>query len=270
MSENLIPCTVQVLTRNSMPDVVRCLASLRDFAEVIVLDGYSSDGTRETIGNFPNVRLIDQNRNDLDGEGRIIHFANVRNAGVAAATYPWILMVDADEYVTQDFVDEVRSVVHRNQPGVFEAFRRFYVDGEQVMHCAGYPALQIRLFHTSLILGFGKAVHERLVPKEGVPVERLRAEIAVPQPPLAELRPKYERYLQMEVARTDAMTWGRWFKWVLVRNIRSVLGLAVRLLGIWLLPKKGKRMPLAYELQYMGHLLRLIVRLNPLALSGGH
>lgn len=259
----LIPCTVQVVTRNNAEGIKKCLDSLTMFGEVIVQDGYSTDGTRGVASSYPNVRLMDQNKQYLNNEGRITHFSAMRNESINAAKYDWIFVVDGDEYVDPALIAEVESIVRADQPGVYEAFRRFYIDSVPVMHCSGYPALQIRLFHRTLTNGYRKPVHERLELKPGVITKRLQTELPVPQPPAHTLQAKYDRYLLMEVERQGVMPWGRWFKWILLRNLRSVIGLSLRILWIWIIPRTGKKMPLSHEFAYMRHSLRIIVHTFP-------
>lgn len=265
-----IPCTVQVLTRNNAGGIRACLDSLTMFDEVIVQDGYSTDGTREVASSYPNVRLMDQNRAYLNDEGRITDFAAMRNESIRVAMHDWIFVVDGDEHVDSALIANVAEIVGHNEPGVYEVFRRFYIDGEPVMFCSGYPALQIRLFHRTLTDGYMKPVHERLKLKNGVRTKRLKAELPVPLPPAHTLQPKHDRYLAMEKEWQGVMPWGRWCKWVLARNLRSAIGLCVRLLWIWLIPRKGKRMPLSHEFSYIRHQLRIIIHTFPLRTRAGY
>lgn len=266
---DLIPCSVQVLTRNSMPGIQRCLESLTAFEEVIVQDGGSTDGTRELARTFANVRLMDQDPRFLNDEGRITDFAAVRNHGLAAARHPWILFVDSDEEIGSDLAEEVREIVKRGEPQVYRAFRRFYVQGQKIERCAGYPAYQIRLFHLSCVDGFGKAVHEKLTLHDGVIPIVLQSEIIVPLLPARELEEKYRRYLDMEVRRLGVMPWPRWLRWILFRNLRSALGLTVKTALIWCTPGSGVRMPVTYEWQSIAHALKTtLYTFPPLARRG--
>ncbi len=253
-----IPATVQVLTRNSMPGIKRCLETLTHFAEVIVQDSYSTDGTREEAKKFSNVRLMDQNKAYLDSDGRITHFANMRNESIKAAKYDWLFVVDGDEEITQVMEDEVRSIVEQNVPGVYQAFRRFFVDGHPIMHCCCYPAVQIRLFHRGQVEGYEKAVHERLKLKPGVTMQMLNSELPIPLLPAEKLEAKYERYLRMEVKRLGVIPWGRWFKWVFIRNLKTIVGYTGRVILYRITPRTGKIMPWAYERQFIVHAWRTI------------
>ncbi len=258
-----IPCSVQVLVRNVGPTIGTCLDSLRDFAEVIVQDGRSADGTRETAARYPNVTLMDQNPSFQDETGRIVDFAAMRNESIRAAKHEWVFVIDGDEAVTPAQVAEVRSIVEKNVPGVFVAFRRFVVGGVPVAWSAVYPALQIRLFHRSLTEGYVKPVHERLKLHEGVKTAMLKEELPVPLPPAKALRAKYHRYLLMEAKRASALGFGGWAYWVLLRNLRSTAGMLARLAWIWLVPRRGKRLPLSYEGQFVAHSLKTIAYTFP-------
>lgn len=260
---DLLPCTVQVLTKNSVQSLASCLDTLKDFAEVIVQDGYSTDGTRELLTKYPNVRVLDQDRRFLNAKGAITDFASMRNESIKTARFDWILVVDADEGILPELATEVREILSEKRSGVYQTFRRFFVNGERIDYSSGYPALQIRFFHRSLTEGYTKKIHERLVLKQGVRLQMLRTELPVPLPPASELQAKFDRYFWLEVQRLGVLPYGRWFVWIFLRNLRSVIGLSIRLLWIWLLPRIGKRMPLEYEFQYMRHSLRLIVATFP-------
>lgn len=263
MTTSLISCSVQVLTRNSEKTIVHCLDTLTAFGEVIVQDGHSTDRTVEIAKGYPNVTILSQNPAYLDTEGKIRDFAAIRNESIAAAKYDWVLVVDADEGTKPDMVEEVQEIVVKNEPGVYRAFRRFIIEGKKVMYCAGYPAYQIRLFHRSCVEGYAKPIHERLVVHPGVPLQILRAELPIPLPPAKDLNAKYERYLRMEVERLGVMPWKKWLRWILYRNLRSALAVAVLTLRVQIIPKYGKRMPIAYEWQAIRQSLRTIIHTFP-------
>lgn len=254
-----IPCTAQVLTRDSGASIRACLDGLRRFAEVIVQDGASTDDTREIARSYPNVRVLDQNPAYLDRDGRIVDFAAMRNESLAAARHPWIFVCDSDEDIPASLTEEIAGIVSGNVPGVHRVFRRFFIGAEPIAHCAGYPAYQIRLFHRSCVDGYAKSVHEKLLLRPGVHTQTLHSELSVPLPPPAVLERKYERYLAMETRRIGVLPWKNWFRWIVFRNLRSALGLLVLTGIVWLKPATGKKMPFAYDWQTIRQLLKLIV-----------
>lgn len=263
MTTSLIPCTVQVLTRNSERTIAHCLETLEPFAEVIVQDGHSTDRTVEIAKTYPNVTIMPQNPKYLDNEGRIRDFSAIRNESIFAAKYDWVLVVDADEGIKPDLNEEVRQLIADDKKGVYVAFRRYYVNGEKIMYSSQYPALQIRFFYRPLIVGYQKPVHERIKLKDGVTTHMLTSELPVPLPPAKDLRAKNHRYLIMEAKRAQYITFAGWCKWVLWRNTRTMIGVTLRLLWIWLLPHTGKRLPLSYEMQFLAHSFKTILHTFP-------
>ncbi len=259
-----IPCTVQVLTHNNALTIRQNLESLRAFGEVIVQDGYSTDGTREIAQGYPNVRLMDQDRRFLGGDGYINDFSSMRNLSIFAAKYDWIFPEDADEYLSPEVIEEIRSIVERGEPGVYQAFRRFFINGEPIMHSSGYPAMQIRLFHRSCtVSGYRKPVHELLTLQPNVSVRMLRNELPLPLPPASHLHRKYRRYLDMETRRHRGISLSHWFCFVVWRSLRTMVYLSIRTLWILVTPRTGKRMPLAYEWQAISYSFLLMILTFP-------
>ena len=84
-----IPATVTVLTRNSGKTLERALASVRDFDEIIVCDGGSTDETLE-IAHKHGARVIAQDGQFHDAKGKIYDYAGVRNQTLHAARHNWI------------------------------------------------------------------------------------------------------------------------------------------------------------------------------------
>ncbi len=263
MTQSLIPCSVLVLTRNSEGTIRRCLDALKSFAQVIVQDGGSSDDTLKIAADYANVLITDQNSAYLNEEGRIMDFAAVRNDGLSMAKQEWVFQVDADEIPSEDLVQEILSVIEVGQPGVFNISRRFSVNGRLIAYASVYPALQIRFFHRSLVTGYQKSIHERIAVRSGVTPGKLTAHLIAPLPPAKEVWPKYRRYLMMELARSQTMTIRSWVKWVLLRNLRTMVGYGLRLIRIWGWPRQGAKLPIVYEMQFFAYAFLSIVYLFP-------
>jgi glycosyltransferase involved in cell wall biosynthesis len=100
-----LPVTVVVPTRDEAASLPRCLASLgRDFAEVIVVDSASRDGTA-TIAREAGAQVL-----DFRWDGGLPRKRNW-TLRTHRFTTPWVLFLDADERVTPAFVDELRRVL---------------------------------------------------------------------------------------------------------------------------------------------------------------
>jgi hypothetical protein len=102
-----------------------------------------------------------------------------------------------------------------------------------------------------------KPVHERPEVVPGTPVLHLRHASLAPLGTPADFRAKNERYLRIEAAR-DTGGYATWLRRRVWHTLRSRLIAAVRLCGIWLIPRRGVRLPLRYELPRFGYGWRLI------------
>lgn len=238
-----IPVSTVLLTKNSMKTLQRYMTSMKDVDDIIVLDGGSIDGTREFMQAQPNARVFDQDPRFLDSDGYITDFSGVRNQGYALARHPWILCVDADEEASPALLAEVRRVVERDIPGVYCVQRTFIVDGKPVVMFPVSGFDQVRLFHLSCVRGCVKPVHERLDIIPGSPKNILPVPVFVPLPTAASVRPKFDRYLKIEIAYGHNMPWGRWLRWRLLRNLISIPRMFAANAATYVIPKRGPRYP---------------------------
>jgi len=240
-----IPCSVEILTRNSERTLERCLESVKDFAEIIILDGNSTDRTRDIAGRY-GAKVIKQYENDLPLV-RITDFSEVRNKGLRLASFDWFMYIDSDEYLSPDVVGEICAIsVSSNPPAHIWWQPRKYVLNGKIIDCAStYPNIQMRLFHRSWVTGFIKPIHERIEIRSGARIGTLRSVEYVPFESLEELRSRWQRYSEKEldlyrdagtariakaIARNSAL-----FAFYSLRYARNVMLC------------RGERMPFSYE-----------------------
>ena len=96
-----LPLTGVVVAQNEADRIGRCVASLMPIcAEVIVLDSGSSDDT-VAIAQGLGARV---EHRDWDG------FARQKNAAIAMASQPWVILLDADEWLQADAQAELRAL----------------------------------------------------------------------------------------------------------------------------------------------------------------
>ncbi len=108
-----ISCTIAVLTFNSGKTLERALESAKDFAEILVCDGGSTDGTL-LIAERYGARVLPQDARFKDREGRIMDFSGVRNQTLSAAKYDWFFYLDSDELLTPELVTELDGLIRTN------------------------------------------------------------------------------------------------------------------------------------------------------------
>jgi (heptosyl)LPS beta-1,4-glucosyltransferase len=127
-----------VITKNEASNISACLESLRWAHELIVVDACSTDRTVEIALEHTSSVFI----RSWPG------FGPQKNYGIDRATADWILIIDADERVT----DGLREEIIRSLEGVpddiagFEIPRRNFFYGRWIQGGGLYPDRQLRLF----------------------------------------------------------------------------------------------------------------------------
>jgi len=157
-----IKATAYILTFNSAATLERALHSVRDFDDVLVCDGGSSDDTVRIAQSF-GARVVPQEQSCL-AQGRVIDFACVRTHAIAHARYPWILALDSDESASPELVQEIAQLMH--EPPAPRAYRMpagIVLDGTLMRHSSNYPGYQVRFFHRDAG-AYQKPIHERFIP----------------------------------------------------------------------------------------------------------
>ena len=96
-----LPLSGVVVAFNEADRIERCVTSLRAVcAEVIVVDSGSTDGTRERAAAL-GARVVEQ---------PWLGFARQKNLAIALAAQPWVLLLDADEWLEREALDALRAL----------------------------------------------------------------------------------------------------------------------------------------------------------------
>lgn len=132
------------------------LLSDLDFAnEVIVVDSFSTDRTREISETFPNVKFI---------ENKFENYTSQRNFAIDQANYEWILFIDADERLTPELKAEILETINSNDEVSAYLFYRKFFFKKKVLHFSGWQTDKIfRLFKRDKArYTYKRLVHEKL------------------------------------------------------------------------------------------------------------
>lgn len=259
-SEEKILCTVSILTHNNAGTLARALESVKNFADILICDGGSTDETL-AIAHRYGARVMTQEKQFLDEEGRIINFSGIRNQALEASMQPWFFYLDSDEYISDALAEEIRNITRSGTEGVYVLYRKYVLpDGRKVDCATTYPNPSVRLFAKASVKEFIKVVHERISPNPGITVVPLKGALYVPiGGSSGPGKKKGNRYIDLEVGRmanSGSSFWKIFFRVAFWHSMISIRYLG-RLAKIFLFCR-GVRMPLSIELERHRYHVRLI------------
>lgn len=259
-----LPVSVHILTWNSSQTLERAIASVRDCAEVLVIDGGSQDETA-VIAERLGARVLPQRFPGAQGKP-LMDFSAARNAGLEQATQPWILALDSDEIMSLEGMEQIQSIVTgASSEGAYRVPRRYLLDdGTIVMRASTYPNERLYFFRKDAVERWEKPVHEHIRLKEGTTIGRLSHGSLAPLPPLSVFYSKLNQYLRIEVEESKGKGWAAWLRRV-IHTLRGRAVATVRILYIWLIPGEGKRLPIQYEMARFWYAWKLILMTCPLS-----
>jgi len=142
-----LPITVIIPVKNEERNLPRCLALLKRFAKVVVIDSGSTDRTRE-IAIEHGCEFV-----SFVWNGK---FPKKRNWLLMnhPPTTPWVFFLDADEYVPPSFVDELARTLPTTAHVGFRVVYWNYFLGKKLRH--GVPQIKLPLFRV------GSGLYERI------------------------------------------------------------------------------------------------------------
>ncbi len=141
-----------LITKNAEATISLTLDSLSEFDEVVVLDTGSSDRTIEIAKHYKNVKL---HKTSFSGFGR------AKNSAAKLAKNVWVLSIDADEVLSKELMNSIKSESLKNN--TIYKFKRFnYYKGRLIKYSGWGKEYIIRLYNKNLTEFNEKLVHESI------------------------------------------------------------------------------------------------------------
>ncbi len=158
-----IQCSVPILTLNAAAHLEECMESVRDFADVFLLDGNSTDGTQSIAGrrHVPVYKQVDTDETNV----KITNFSAMRIKAESLARFDWIFGLDADEYISAELVREIRAALATEDIERVFLVPKVAIMGTRVARYSfNTPDHAPRLYHRRSGVSWKKAklVHEKL------------------------------------------------------------------------------------------------------------
>ncbi len=150
--ESLTNVSLIVITYNEEPNIERCLESAHGVGEMIVVDSFSTDGTiaiakrmGAAVFQRPYVSAADQ-----------------KNWAMRQAERDWILILDADEFLSTELRNEIASRLENPAHDGYWLRRRNVFLGKRIRFCGWQRDRVLRLFRRGAGHYPARAVHEKL------------------------------------------------------------------------------------------------------------
>ncbi len=160
--------SVVIITFNEERNIARCLESVRDIADdIVIVDSYSTDGTEKICNNY-GVRFIKH-----PFEGHI----EQKNWAITQAKYPHILSLDADELLSDRLKRSIREVKNDWISDGYYFNRLTNYCGKWIKHSSWYPSRKLRLWDSRKGEWGGMNPHDHFILEKGCSRNFLKGDI---------------------------------------------------------------------------------------------
>ncbi|NPA68554.1 MAG: glycosyltransferase family 2 protein [Chlorobi bacterium] len=157
-----------IITYNEEKNIERCLKSLKDVAdEIVVLDSFSADKTEEICKKY-DVKFF---RHKFDG------YTEQKNKAVDLAENDFVISLDADEALSEELKNSIKKL--KENPG-YDAYKFNRLNiycGKSVKHTSWYPDRKIRLWNKNKGKWEGDKIHETVKVKQAAKTGFLKGDL---------------------------------------------------------------------------------------------
>lgn len=163
-SAEKLPISAFLVTCNEAVHITEVLDALQDFAEIILVDSGSTDGTTE-IAKAKGAKVVHQDW---------LGFAQQKNFAMSLCQHDWVINVDGDEILSEQVIADIRRL---HAAGGDIAMRLYFEDlfwGEPMSPHSGKRSI-VRVFRRSQAqYPLDRKVHENLVLTKGVSTAKVQ------------------------------------------------------------------------------------------------
>jgi len=158
----MTPLSVVVITFNEEKQIGRCIDSVLEIAdEIVILDSYSGDSTVE-IAASKGARVYSQ---------EFLGYVEQKNKALQYASHNLVLSLDADEAIDSRLRTSIAAIKENTVHHGFTMNRCTNYCGKFIRHGLWYPDRKLRLFDKSLVKWSGDNPHDMIeftTPKKNV------------------------------------------------------------------------------------------------------
>jgi glycosyltransferase involved in cell wall biosynthesis len=147
--------SVCIIAGNEEDCIRRCLESVRWADEIVVVDSFSKDRTRDIALEYT----------DRVYQHRWLGYIGQKVLAKCLARHPWVMFVDADEEVSDELRLDILKAFEAGVPEEVAGFdfpRMVWYLGRWIRHGEWYPDIKLRLFRKDRGECAGTEPHDRI------------------------------------------------------------------------------------------------------------
>ncbi len=148
--------TLLIPTKNEAERIAKCILSVKELAnEIIVVDSYSTDDT-VNIAESLGAKVI---KREFD------NYSSQKNWAITQTSNDWILLLDADEYLTDELHQEIDDLIkseNLEKSNAYWIYRQNHFFDRAINFSGFQNDKVIRLFNKKKC-NYIKKVHEQLI-----------------------------------------------------------------------------------------------------------
>lgn len=157
-----------IITFNEEKNIARCLDSIKDIAdEIIVVDSFSTDSTEEICKNY----ALHFHQTKWKG------YSQTKNEAQSLAKFDYILSLDADECLDDALKQEILALKKSGFKGVYSMNRLTNYCGTWVRFSGWNPDWKTRIYPKERVKWNDSIVHEELVLPDDLSIFNLKGRL---------------------------------------------------------------------------------------------
>lgn len=164
----MIKLSVVIITFNEEVNIERCLLSVKNIAdEVVVVDSFSTDTTQKICERHQVTFFTHA------FEGHI----EQKNYALTKAKFDYVLSLDADEALSSELETSILEIKNNWTGDTYKMNRLTNYCGDWIKHGSWYPDTKLRLAKKNAVTWGGDNPHDRLIPLTESKTSHLKGDI---------------------------------------------------------------------------------------------
>ena len=160
--------SVLIITFNEEKNIEKCLDSVKDVAdEIVVVDSFSTDRTEEICKKF-DVKFIKQ---------KFLGYIEQKNYAQPHTKFDYILSLDADEALSEELKNSILEEKKKFKYNGYTMNRLTNYCGKWIKHSGWYPDTKLRLFKSDSGKWGGINPHDKFIQNTKIKTAHLKGNI---------------------------------------------------------------------------------------------